>query len=90
MRHLRVLKHGSTRDRLAATAEEVTSGLYYRGLYGRGVSFSSSALRGTRHIRLSVIERSQIAKQPMILLVLRLPLGFSGEVYNSQGLSKQL
>jgi len=90
MRHFRVINHGSTRDRLAATAEEVTSRLYYRGLYGRGVSFSRSALRGTRHTRLSVIKRSQTAKQLMSLLVPRLPLRFSGEVYNFPGLSRQL
>ena len=85
-----LIDEGATRDRLAMVAEKMVGALYHRGPDDKGIWISPSVPLAMSHTRLSVIDTSQAARQPMTSSDRRLSLVFNGEIYNFRSLRKQL
>lgn len=64
--------------------------LFHRGPDGHGFYLDSSASVGLGHTRLSIIDLSQKATQPMVSSDQRYVLTFNGEIYNFREIKQEL
>lgn len=65
-----------------AVVEDMTGCLAHRGPDGRGTWFDAAARIGLGHTRLSIIDLSDAARQPMPGVEGRYQIVFNGEIYN--------
>src|ERR1043165_6681381 len=74
----------------AETLTRMTDSLAHRGPDGRGTWIDARAEVGLGHRRLSILDLSTAAAQPMASSEGRLQLVFNGEIYNFIELREQL
>src|SRR5215475_3868220 len=70
--------------------EKMRDQLLHRGPDDRGLWFSADRRVGMGHTRLSIVDLSQNAHQPMVLDNGRLAIIFNGEIYNFQEIRSEL
>ncbi len=70
--------------------EGMTDRLAHRGPDGKGIWISNDAMVGFGHRRLSIIDLSPLAGQPMVSLQTGLVLTFNGEIYNHREIRTEL
>jgi len=75
---------------IAPRLEAMQTALNHRGPDGRGDYFSPSGSVGLTHTRLSIIDLSDDAAQPMSIKNDRYTISFNGEIYNYQSLRNEL
>ena len=68
----------------------IRDSMYHRGPDGRGVWIDSSRRVGLAHRRLSIIDLSNSADQPMTNSDGTVVLSFNGEIYNHTEIRKEL
>ncbi len=76
--------------RLKDSLQEATSCLFHRGPDDSGLFFDEGAGVGLGHRRLSVIDLSTAARQPMASDDGMVHIAYNGEVYNFRGIRKEL
>jgi len=79
-----------TNDEIAPKLEAMQHAINHRGPDGHGDFLSPSAHAGLIHTRLSIIDLSDNAAQPMSSTDGRYTISFNGEIYNYQELRKEL
>lgn len=77
-------------DDLENTLKEITDCLSYRGPDASGYWKDDQLRLGLGHRRLSILDLSELGKQPMISSSGRFVIDFNGEVYNFQDLKDKL
>jgi len=70
--------------------KRMTDTMYHRGPDGEGIWLSKNAMVGLGHRRLSIIDLSAAASQPMISADKRYSIVLNGEIYNYIELKSQL
>lgn len=81
--------HKGDDAQLRATLPAAVSSLHHRGPDGEGVWFNGSGV-GLGHRRLSIIDLSNAAAQPMVSARGDLVVVFNGEIYNFREIAAQL
>jgi len=81
---------GISADRLSGLAEAAASALTHRGPDDSGVWADQEAGVGFGHRRLSIIDLSAGARQPMVSACGRYVIVYNGEIYNFETLRKRL
>ena len=74
------------RETLAAMSDALS----HRGPDAEGLWFSADGRTGLAHRRLSIIDLTEAADQPMVAVERRHVLVFNGEIYNYRELSREL
>ncbi|MGB6064277.1 MAG: asparagine synthase (glutamine-hydrolyzing) [Desulfomonilaceae bacterium] len=81
---------GRPADSLRAICERMTNTLYHRGPDDSGVWIDENAQIALGHQRLSILDLSEMGRQPMISVCGRYIIVFNGEVYNHLSIRSQL
>lgn len=84
------LMGGGSRERLTQAALAMRDSIAHRGRDGSGVWVDADAGIALAHRRLSILDLSDVATQPMVSRSERLVLSYNGEVYNFRALRNEL